>query len=233
MCQYQGYEFGASYLDSVCTSRHMQMRSAARRMARSRWRRVVPDVLGSRVQRILVGHGDTVTWRCRRGKRGGVMMDAKLFRLAMLSACDHGWVDRRLCATCSREPQPDVPPLSLARRIWRVVYESLHHQDPERVIADIERELGDDDWITTGFSRIEGRWVELGHSIGVRCEPPASPPELPVHEVADQLNAMEELMGAAEDAGEYLGDFTGKWEASMCERIRAAIAAYRAAKGGA
>ncbi len=96
-------------------------------------------------------------------------------------------------APAEAERKPDAPPPSLARRIWRVVYESLHHQDPERVIADIERELGDDDWITTGFGRIDGRWVELGHSIGVRCEPPASQPELPVHEVADRLNAMEEL----------------------------------------
>ncbi len=164
------------------------------------------------------------------------MTDAELFRLAMVAPCPHGWVDRRLCATCSREPQPDVPPLSLARRIWRVVYESLHHHDPERVISDIERELGDDDWITTGFGRLEGRWVELGHSIGVQCEPPASQPELPVHEVADRLNALEELVAAAELAAERLFNAASReipQHRRDAAQLRAAIAACRAAKGGA
>lgn len=45
------------------------------------------------------------------------------------------------------------------------------------------------DWVTTGFSRVDGKWVELGHSLSVTVDPPAIKPEIPIHEVADFLNA--------------------------------------------
>lgn len=42
-------------------------------------------------------------------------------------------------------------------------------------------------WITEGWSRVEGKWVEVGAVAGVTMSP-AFPPELTVHQVADKLN---------------------------------------------
>ena len=45
-----------------------------------------------------------------------------------------------------------------------------------------------EDWVTTGWSKICGRWIEMGHSASVSTEPPASPPQLRIHDVAAMLN---------------------------------------------
>lgn len=46
-------------------------------------------------------------------------------------------------------------------------------------------------FMTTGWSRIHGRWVECGHSRGVESTD-VSPPELGIHDVAGKLNELEE-----------------------------------------
>ncbi len=56
-----------------------------------------------------------------------------------------------------------------------------------------------DGWVTSGFSRVDGKWVEMGAVAGVTSSA-AMPTELPIHEVADYLNRTEAKLEAAPHA---------------------------------
>jgi hypothetical protein len=45
-----------------------------------------------------------------------------------------------------------------------------------------------DDWVTSGWSKIGGRWIELGQSASVSTDTPEIPPQLRIHDVAAILN---------------------------------------------
>jgi hypothetical protein len=52
-----------------------------------------------------------------------------------------------------------------------------------------------EDWVTSGWSRgPDNKWIELGHSKGIKSYPESVPPKLNIHDIANRLNMMEELL---------------------------------------
>jgi hypothetical protein len=51
------------------------------------------------------------------------------------------------------------------------------------------------DWVTAGWTRDNGRWVEAGTSRSAKVPPASSTPvQLTIHEVADRLNLYESML---------------------------------------
>lgn len=50
------------------------------------------------------------------------------------------------------------------------------------------------DWIPDGWTRVNGKWMEMGHDRQVTSTPPPLPPELRIHEVASRLNFLEDMI---------------------------------------
>jgi len=48
-----------------------------------------------------------------------------------------------------------------------------------------------EDWVTRGYSRHNGKWLEMGGEACIKVTPPPLPPQLGLHDVADKLNELE------------------------------------------
>jgi hypothetical protein len=80
-----------------------------------------------------------------------------------------------------------------------------------------------DDWITKGWSKINGQWIELGHSASVTASGEGTPAQVGLHDVAGRLNKLETALAVLRSSRKAFEEHRCGTGSCMCCRAMADI----------